>query len=208
MPDKPKAPQGKKLPKWVIPAGAVTVVAIVLYLRKKSSSTEGNATEPGTSGLSNQSFIPVTGENVAGMGSGGGSGGGTVEGSSNNEEALRELIKGNQEANKESQQESRAFFEKALERLGTGGGAPSSPAAQGGVTAPPPESQPAQQQRTPSPTPAPKPVPKPAGCPSSHPNSGPHGCFQNMTCGNGCAGHRYVNGTTECQTKTGGKCHW
>jgi hypothetical protein len=208
MPDKPKAPQGKKLPKWAIPVGAVAVVGIVLFLKKKQAPTEGNATEPGTSGLSNQSFIPVTGENVAGVGA---SGGGTVESGSNNTELLREIIKGDKESAVEQSKEQHLFFEQLIASLGTGGGAPSTPAPAGGVAAPPPESQPAAPPAVAPPAPAPAPpppAPKPAGCPGSFPLRGPHGCYHDITCGNGCQGHRYQNGMTECQVKTGGKCHW
>lgn len=47
-----------------------------------------------------------------------------------------------------------------------------------------------------------------AGCPSNFPNSGPHGCYHSGKCGNGCEGHFYKDGTTECQTKTKSGCQW
>lgn len=207
MPDaKPNVKAGKKLPKWALPVGAVGVVAAVLYLRKKKSG-EAAAEPSNTEQLNRQSFIPVTGENVAGVGASGGSGSsGSGEGSSN----LMEFLKLQSEENKESRAQEQGFFREVISTL-TGGGAPTSQAPAGVVQAP------AQGGATPSPPapnpPAPNPPapspPKGNRCPPSHPYVGPHGCFANVTCGNGCAGHRYTNGTTECQHRgSGNRCTW
>lgn len=32
--------------------------------------------------------------------------------------------------------------------------------------------------------------------------------YKDITCGNGCAGHKYADGHSECQTKQNGKCSW
>jgi hypothetical protein len=45
-------------------------------------------------------------------------------------------------------------------------------------------------------------------CPGGYPTSGPHGCYRDGKCPNGCQGHFYQNGTTECQRKVGKTCTW
>jgi len=208
---------GKKLPKWAIPAGAVGVVLIVLMLKKKRAASEASATEPGTEGLSNQSFIPVTGENVAGVGaglSGGGSAGG--EGG-NNTELLTEIIKGSKEESAANAQSNRELI-AAL--LGTGGGAPSSSGPQGTVQAGAPETQPAAPP-TPAPAPAPKKAPPPpdrcgAGSHADFPNGTPPDCWRvsRTRSGGGCECHGHQNGKLVCQAgyahpKKGQQpCHW
>jgi hypothetical protein len=200
---KVKGPTGKKLPKWAIPVGAAGVVLVVLVLKKKSSATASNATEPGTEGLSNQSFIPVTGENVAGVGASGAGLSGVGGETGNNEALLAEIIKGDKEDRTTQEQQNKEFLGQLLANLGTGGGAPSTPAVSGGVTVPPPETQP-----TPTPTPTPPPpikAPPPAPVP-----------MHVVRCGNGCEGHEYPKGkngkgakVTECQVKNSKKqCVW
>lgn len=216
-PAPPKGKIGKKLPKWAIPAGAVGIVLAVLILKKKQAANAG-ATEPGTEGLSNQSFIPVTGENVAGVGAGLSSGGGE-SGGADNTAFLTEILKMNKEESAERAQREREYWEHQRESLGTGGGAPSSPAPEGGIAVPTPMTQP------PSPAPPPpkapgKPTPAPARCgQGSHkdfPNGTPPDCWRvsRTKSGNGCECHGHENGRLVCQggyahPKRGqSACHW
>lgn len=179
MPDDPtpKGPKGKgKLPKWALPVGAVVILGGILYLRMHKKEEPASATEPGTQGLSNQSFIPVTGENVAGMGAAGSGSVGSEGSSGTNSELLAEIIRGNREA------ETR-FREEVVNTLHTGGGAPTTPAPEGGFAAPPPPYYPTP---APAPAPAPPPPPRPsAKCPSSFPDYnpadgpvGPNSCYK------------------------------
>lgn len=201
---KPKAPSGKKVPKWAIPVGGAVAVGLVILLLKKKGSGSENATEPGTEGLSNQSFIPVTGENVAGVGAGGGVGGGET-GSGNNDTVLAELIKGDNEKSEKQEERNNKFMESIIANLGTGGGAPSTPAA-GTVSAPAPETQPAAAAAAPAPAPAP-----PKAAPAPAPVT-----MHVIRCGNGCEGHEYPKGhngkghrEVDCQTKNSKKqCVW
>jgi hypothetical protein len=164
MADTPPTPKVKgKLPKWAIPVGIAGIFAVIIVLRKRKPAA-GNATEPGAEGLTNQSFIPVTGENVAGVGAGNyGS-----SSSSNNEAFLREFLREQKEEGTVRRQEEKgeqqgirereqSFYEKIFANLGTGGGAPASSGAPGISVAPPPEAAPA-----PSPPPASPPPPAPA----------------------------------------------
>lgn len=213
-------PAKGKLPKWALPVGAAVIIGGVIVLRKRKAN-QGQATEPGAEGLSNQSFIPVTGENVAGVGAG--NYGGTGE---NNNAFLAELLKGNAEQQREQskqfqeymrennlqtqtgQEAERNFLRELLANLGTGGGAPTTGGAVGTVTAPPvlaPPAAPAPPAPAPSPPPAP---PVASGCPASFPNKGPHGCWRwsRTKTGAGCSCHGYQNGVLECEHKVGGRC--
>lgn len=214
---KPKV-GGKKLPKWAIPAGAVGVVLIVLMLKKKQAANSGNATEPGTEGLSNQSFIPVTGENVAGVGASGLSGVGGSEGGGNNTELLAEIIKGNKEDQVAQNAANQEFLRSLIGGMGTGGGAPSTAAPEGAVAAPAPQTQPAAP-----PVAAPKPAKAPtpaarcgAGVHADFPNGTPPDCWRvsRTKSGNGCECHGHQNGQLVCQggyakpKKGQSPCHW
>jgi hypothetical protein len=141
---KPKTPSGKKPPKWVIPTAVIGLVALVYIMRRKKPATTGNATEPGTEGLSNQSFIPVTGENVAGMGTPFGSG------TSETDSFITNFLKEQQQEmglrrteekqeTREAKQTEREFYERLMSNLGTGGGAPTNSGSPGTTVAPPPE---------------------------------------------------------------------
>ncbi len=186
---------GKKVPFTVIVLiGGAVVVGLVAF-KKKSSGTAGSSEE---AELGRQAFIPVTAENVGGVGAGGGgmsSGNGAELGQlltqqQANSEWLAEFLK-------EQQQENRTLYETLSKTL-SGGGAPTSTNPVGVVNAPP------QNGGTPPAAPNPPPTHSPA--PVSP---------VNIKCGNGCAGHEYPHGkngkgsrTVECQTKTNGKCHW
>lgn len=215
----PKPKVGKKLPKWAIPVGAAGVILAVLIIKKKQSATAGSATEPGTEGLSNQSFIPVTGENVAGVGAGGGISGGET-GANDNQALLAELIKSNKEEQGAQDRANKEFLAGILANLGTGGGAPSSSGPQGTTVAPAPETQP-YQPPTPAPTPQPKKAPPPAercgaGTHAEFPNGSPPDCWRvsRTKSGGGCECHGHQNGHLECQQgyakpKKGQQpCHW
>jgi hypothetical protein len=186
-------PKGKKLPKWAIPVGIAAAVAIFIVLRKKPA--KGKATEPGAEGLTNQSFIPVTSENVSGAGA---SYYPTTP--ANNENLLVNFLKEQNEEsaatrkeqqveNRESIERERNFFETILSNLGTGGGAPTAGGPAGVTVAPAPEAAtpPTPQPvvaPTPAPTPAP-PAPPKAKCPSDFPDwnpangaPAPHSCYK------------------------------
>lgn len=213
----------KPIPKkWVIPVGVAVALAAILILRKKKASAS-SATEPGAEGLTNQAFVPVAGEHVAGVGAG--NYGGTGE----NQGFIMELLKGNQESQRESSKEfqeyiasqnlqaresqeaERNFLRDLITNLGTGGGAPSTPAGVGVTPAPPPQTQPAPSPPPPpAPAPPPPPAPKPAGCPADFPNRGAHGCWRwsRTKTGAGCSCHGYQNGVLECEHMAGGRCTW
>jgi len=182
-----------KLPKWVILVAVAGVAAFVI-LRKKTTPTTSNATELGAQGLSSQSFIPVTGENVAGVGAGYGASQGEGVG------ALTQLFTSEQEQtqnymreqkleqaeirtqqeqeNREARQGEHEYITALIESLKTGGGPPASSGA--GTSPAPPTVQP-----SPPPTPAPPPPAPAASCPSSYPDynpangaPGPHSCYK------------------------------
>lgn len=212
MADTPKTPQGKG-PKankktMLIVGGAALAILVFLFLHKKSSESAGTkATEPGTEGLSNQSFIPVTGENVAGIGAGSGGGASGESGSGSTQvlsefftqeqQSTREYMQAQQQESKEARQNEKEWLSSVLANLGTGGGSPTSNGVPGVVTAP------AQNGATPPVGTAPKP-------------SSPAVPMNNIKCGNGCAGHEYPKGkngkgakVTECQVKNAKKqCVW
>lgn len=208
----------KKLPKWALAVGAAAVVGGVWYYKKHEATTnESNATPTADQGLTNQSFIPVTGE-------GGGAGAvGSSVGSTEATGSLIELLKSQtqeeKEANKETREEikqEKATFLETIKGL-TGGGAPTSQAPGGTVAAPPAVEQSAPQQAPvappaapPPPTPAPAPPPK---CPSDYPYQGTGGgtglkCYQITKSSQGCECHHYRNGESDCQVKKSGKCVW
>lgn len=224
MPDKP-SPKGVPK-KYLVPIGVAAAIVAVLMLRKKKTAAAGNATEPGTEGLSNQSFIPVTGSNVGGVGAG--NYGQTGE----NQNFLMEILKGNQQTqqesskefqeyiasqnlgNRESQEAERNFLRELLANLGTGGGAPTSGGG-GGVVVTPPQGGGTPPPAPTPPPPAPPPAP-PAPPPSNpchnpaFPNHGPHGCWRwsRTKTGAGCSCHGYENGFLECEHTVNGRCTW
>lgn len=213
---KPKV-GGKKLPKWAIPAGAVGVVLIVLMLKKKQAANAGSATEPGAEGLSNQSFIPVTGENVAGVGASGIGGFGGGE-SSSNDTLFAELLKSNKEDQVAQNQANQEFLRSLVGNLGTGGGAPATSAPEGTVAAPAPQTQPAAPPvAAPKPAKAPQPAAKcGVGAHADFPNGSPPDCWRvsRTKSGGGCECHGHQNGQLACQSgyakpkKGQSPCHW
>lgn len=204
MPEKPNV---KKVPKKaVIPIAVGVLVLLALYLRSRKKATEGNATELGTQGLSNQSFIPVTGENVAGAGAGNIGAVPSNEGSNNT--ALLELIKTERATQLEREKAEKEFLRDLITNLGTGGGAPTTGGVTGVIATPPQGG--ATPATGPAPGPAPSPGPTPHGCPPSFPNRGPHGCWRwsRTKTGQGCSCHGYQNGVLECEHKVNGRCTW
>jgi hypothetical protein len=197
MADKtPKAPKVKGVnKKYAVPAVIVLGIALALYLKKKKevAPSEVSGTELGAGeGLSRQSFIPVTGENVAGVGASGS----TESSTSSNTELLTEIIRGDRESNQEQNAQNQEFLKAITESLRTGGGAPTETAPVGVVTAPP------QYGATPPPSSPSSPAPKPPAKPS--PPS-----FTVIKCGNGCQGHKYSSGKVECQVRNAKhQCVW
>lgn len=127
----PKA--SKKLPTWALAAGAVVIVGGIFYIKSKRAKESTGEATPYTS----QAFIPVTGENVAGVGAGFGSTGATV-GNTETESALlhayeeqsKNTLQFLTESRKSQEQEgiaNREFLKTALENIRntTGGGPPS-----------------------------------------------------------------------------------
>lgn len=202
-------PTGKKANKktmLIVGGVALAVLAFVLLRKKSESGGASNATEPGTQGLSNQSFIPVQGENVAGVGAGAGggasgeSGGGTsalTDFFTQEQERTREYMQAQQIENKENQQQQREWLSTLYANLGSGGGAQTEKGPPGVVVAPP------QGGGTTPPGSSPKP-------------SSPAVPMKDVKCPNGCAGHEYPKGkngktakVTECQVKNAKKqCVW
>jgi hypothetical protein len=223
---------GKKLNKTgiILIAAGGAVVAYLIYKKKQESA--------GSNPYTNQAFIPVTGENVAGAGApftgaGGGSGGGSGSGEfislleqsqKENQQTMLEFLKNEQQERAQaasqqyereaaSRQSERELF-RELFRGSTGGGAPSSGQVNtnGGQASPPSGGSNA------APPPPPAPVvtgggPQPPsgnGCPSNRPYRSSRGCYSLRTCPNGCQGHDYGGGTVECQQGESrhGNCHW
>jgi hypothetical protein len=205
--------QGKKLSKGVIIALVAGGGFLLYYLYKKKKEGEVSAT--GEGGYTGQSFIPVTGENVAGVGAPG-SGGGSIGGESagfeallqankENNEATQNYLKSGQEAQKEINRENNEARIKEAEIKNTsstaaitGGGAPASGQASSGAGSGGGGSGATTTNKPSAPT-----------CPSSYPINGPSGCYKNIKCGNGCEGHQYSN-HTECQQGEAKhkNCHW
>lgn len=213
-------PKSKKLPKWVIPVGIAAAILIVLVMRKKANQAGANATEPGAQGLTNQSFIPVTGENVPGVGAAGYGGNSNVEGLLSRSleqqqeqnkaftEYLKESALQTQTNDREQMEAQQRFATELISTLGTGGGAPMTGAPSGTTVAPPPE----EHWISPPAPPAPPAAPSPpaSSCPPEFPMSGPHGCYRwsRTKSSDGCPCHGYQSGLLVCQHKHGGTCTW
>lgn len=191
----------KKLPKWVFIGVGVAVLALIIIERNRRKTTEAtNATEPGSQGLTNQSFIPVVGENTPGAGASFGGSSGEQFGNisqlfSQEQEQTREYMREQKQESKEQRAEEHAWLKEIIGNLGTGGGAPTGGTPPGVTPAPPP----------PGATPGPGTPPVITGSSPQPKTSGES--FKTIKCGNGCEGHQYKT-HTECQVKTGGKCHW
>jgi hypothetical protein len=207
MPESTTKPTGKKLPMWVwIAGGGAVVVGVYIYKKKKEKEEE----EPSKNPYTAQSFIPVTAENVAGVGAPQVSGGGVAN--TENLQFLTQLFQSQRETQREEEAGNRAFTAELLKTVRetassqipqvtvvTGGGAPASgPSAAGPPSGGTPKSTPA------APT-----------CPSDFPNynpargAAPGACWRwSRTTSNGCKCHGYKSGALECEHKSGGKCVW
>ena len=132
--DGPKG-KGKKLPTWTyIAIPGALIIVFLIYKNKKAKEEEGTGTaNPYTA----QSFVPVTAENVGGVGAAGGgvSGGGNTEGlqflsesQKTQNEFLKEFLGSQREAQREEAKGNKEFLEKFSENIKaqTGGGAPAS----------------------------------------------------------------------------------
>lgn len=137
---------------------------------------------------------------------------------------LKELAEGNkkerEEAKAQREAESKAnsaFFSQlteAIGKLGSGGGAPTASTPAGVTSAPPSQS---SRAETVTPAPAPIAVSEPTGSQASSNNQYTGNVYETtgssvvpseipevITCPNGCEGHKYANGRTECQVKCPG----
>lgn len=202
----------KKLSKTAIIGIGAGALVLLYIVKKKKETEEGTEGNPYTS----QAFIPVTGENVAGVGAGssgnlsGESGtGGLLESQTKYQEFLTEFLGKDTEARERQESQEHEFLSKLIENTlaQTGGGPPgegqngSGGGSGGGGSGPTPVN-------PPSPPPPPsQPTKPPAPTPVQ---------YKNITCGNGCPGHEYPHGkqgkgskTVECMTKDSkGHCHW
>ena len=228
-------PTNKKLPKKTLIIGGVAVLGIgyLIYRRKRNAEQEPKATE--VNPYLAQSFIPVTANNVGGVGALSGVGStesntALFEAQKENQKTILEFLEGKdarklqREENAERKAEGKAEREFSLaEFLAehnlnlTGGGAPVGNTNEGTVTAPAPI--------TPAPAPPPSPPPAPAppntnqggagSCPAEFPLYNPapgKGCYRisrTQTAG-GCICHGYKSGKLECQQgkASNGSCHW
>jgi hypothetical protein len=203
----------KKIPPWALAVGGIVVIGGVIYYKKhEKAPNESNATPTADQGLTNQSFIPVTGEG-GGVGAVGSSVGGTEATGS-----LIELLKSQTQESKEQNQqirqelkEEKTTFLETVRGL-TGGGAPTSQAPAGSVSATPGTSGSAPQS-SPSTPASPAPPAPAAKCPSNYPNEGTGGgnglkCYAVTKSSQGCECHHYRNGEYDCQVKQKGKCVW
>lgn len=225
------ATRTKKIPKWAIPVGIVTVAGVAYYVYKKKKANEEQPKATEQNPYLAQSFIPVTAENVAGVGavSNYPSTGGLEEGlalinaQTENRNKIFEFLEG-RERNKSEQQitagqrqgekEALQFeWRKTLAEMTnnlTGGGAPVGNTAEGTVTAPAPPGAVA----TVAPSTPPSNTPSAPNCPPDFPLYNPapgKGCYRisRTTTKGGCLCHGYPSGQLECQQgslKSG--CHW
>lgn len=214
---KPKPKAGKKLPTWAIIGIVVVAVGLVYLLRKKKSAeAPANATE--AQGLSNQSFIPVTGENVAGIGAtGGGSSGGGGESNiaslfAEEQKTTQEYMREQRAESAEARKSEREFFAELFRNLGTGGGPPSNGNQKAPYTPPQPEPPPPPPPPGPAPAPPHPPAPPSAKCPAEFADYnpadgpvGPHSCYKysRERCPNNAYPYKHVyqDGHVVCSNK-------
>lgn len=221
----------KKLPKWAIPVGIVTVagVAYYVYKKKKKNEEEPKATEQNP--YLAQSFIPITAENVAGVGAVANyPTGGTEEGlallnaQQENQGRIFEFLEGKERnkseeriaaSERQGEKEARQFeWQRTLAEMTnnlTGGGAPVGNTAVGTVTA----SAPPGAVATVAPSTPPSNTNTGGGCPPDFPLYNPapgKGCYRisRTTTQGGCQCHGYKSGQLECQSgkASNGSCHW
>lgn len=222
------ATRTRNLPKWALPVGVVVLIggAYYVYKKKKQSEEEPKATEQNP--YLAQSFIPVTAENVAGVGAvsattGPNSEEGTalLNAAEENRKSIFEFLENKErrrteeslaasqrQGEKEGLQFERQIRLAELTNSLTGGGAPTAAAAApvGTVVA----------------TSSPGSVAPPTSnatsdnnCPPDYPLFNPapgRGCYRisKTRTGGGCECHGYPNGQLECQQgkASNGSCHW
>jgi hypothetical protein len=195
----PKKPADRK--KLLIYAGvAGAMLALVVLMKRK---TAGTAEEAAGSSLptytSGPSSIPgVGGENTGELA--------TFENSLSAQlpQAIESGVRAGLAANQTNTTPNNSLAEMIAALGGFATSIRSTPGGEqvGGLQASP--SQPA-----PAPTPAPvvAPPPRPAPAPPP-PKAAPPPAYKTITCGNGCPGHKYPDGHSECMTKKAGKCSW
>lgn len=214
----PPAPPNKRNHKLLIYAGvAGAVLALIVLLKRKGepAATEAASTE-GATYASAPSSIPATGEtgNLS-----------AFEASLGAQlpAAIESGVKAGLESNLPASNGAAGNLSETIAALGgfvtairgnatgeqTGAGAQLSPSS--GTTPATPATSPvvvevkaAGGASTPPAKGSPAPSTK---CPSGYTSSA-GGCVKDIKCGNGCAGHQYSTGRTECQTKKDGKCSW
>ena len=199
----------KKLPKWAIPVGAVALGGGYLLYKKKKKDEE-SVKQGEVNPYLAQSFIPVTAENVAGVGAVRGVGGeenntALLDAQKENEQLIFSLLENQQQASREREAANFEFI-KALRETTTsvtGGGAPTGGAATGTVVATTTGGS-SPVTNTPQ-----------GGCPSDFPLYNPapgKGCYRisRHKSPGGCICHGYKNGKLECQQgkASNGSCHW
>ena len=190
---------GKKISKTAI-IGISAGALVLVYILKKKKEKEETGT-PGSE-YTSQSFIPVTGENVAGVGAGGSGGfggetgsGSLLESQKNYQELISSFLTQETESRRESEANNREFF-KGLEesiRSQTGGGAPgegqngtgggSGGGGNGATKTQPPK---VASEKT-----------QASSCGGKYPNKGPHGCYYSYKKGSKTC-HKYSDGKDEC----------
>ncbi len=191
---------GKKIPKVAIIGIGVGALALLYFLKKKKEKEESS---PTGSEYTSQSFIPVTGENVAGVGAGGsGNFGGEsnssalLEAQKSYQEIVQSFLTSETESRREQEAGNREFLKEITEsiRSQTGGGPPgegqsgsgggSGGGGSGTKTAPPSPPVVSKEKSQPS-------------CGGKYPNKGPHGCYYSYKKGNKTC-HKYQSGQDEC----------
>lgn len=222
-----------KPPRWILPVGAIVLIGGGFYILKKKKEKEEEPKATEVNPYLAQSFIPVTANNVAGVGAvsmGTGPSVGEGEALLNAQEENRKSIFEFLE-NKENRKstERLAASERQGEREGlqferdlrlqeltnnlTGGGAPVSNSNPGVIAVPPVV--PTVAPPEPSAPPAQSPPAVGNGCPPEFPLFNPapgKGCYRisRTKTGGGCECHGYKSGELECQTGSvkNGSCHW
>lgn len=220
----------KKPPKWALPVGIVILIGGAYYIyKKKHEGTQEKVTEQNP--YLAQSFIPVTAENVTGVGAvrsapSGEEGTALLQAAQENQSKIFEFINNKEDrrtqekiteserqGEKEGLQFERQLRLAELTQSLTGGGSPSSNPNPGTVTAtlapgsvaPPIASPPAPSSNAPT----------SSNCPADFPLFNPEpgrGCYRisRTTTQGGCICHGYKNGQLECQKGEvkNGSCHW
>jgi hypothetical protein len=201
---KPAGPGHKKLLIYAGAAGAVIALLVLLKRKQSAPAEEGVA---GAQYASAPSGIPAVGETTGNQSS-------VLKNELTEfENGLRTQLLEQRQAQPTSGglnlQEVAGLLGvlrgtgAAGEQNGSGGnGSPSNPTP-APVEAPHPVQPPAPPPAPPAPPPPAPPAPPP---PPPRPPAPPP--WKDITCGNGCPGHRYPDGRVACMVKRSGRCVW